>query len=79
MTKNEITVNGETIIIEEYEPGDVVIEWKGHGAGQYANITDMLLDLADIFNYHEYTVQKGSVGYLAGTFLWMFDLWQEIV
>ena len=56
MTKNEITVNGETIIIEEYEPGDVVIEWKGHGAGQYANITDMLLDLADIFNYHEYTV-----------------------
>lgn len=50
----EITVNGETI---KFDEDGLYVEWhKQDGivdCGQYSSVSDLLLDLADIFNNHK--------------------------
>lgn len=50
----EITVNGETVRFDE---DGLYLEWDMPNgktdARQYATVSDLLLDLADIFNNHE--------------------------
>lgn len=50
----EITVNGETVRFDE---DGLYLEWDMPdgtvNAGQYSTVSELLLDLADIFNNHK--------------------------